>query len=185
MKSTTFFWLAAAGVLAVGWAATGAAPRDGLQVGSKAPTFTAKGSDAQSHTLASTTRSGPVILYFIKSNCPVNAQAVKFYNRIAGAYPGSRLVGVIDEDEAGYQRWAKQFKPTFPVLFDKSKTIISSYKAQASPWAIHVKDGKVAKVWDGYSVQHLDELNRAVASASKSAVKPVDLMGAPKEAAFG
>lgn len=184
MKPKRLAGVAFVGMVGASWIAAGAGPSAPL-IGTKAPNFSAKGSDGKTHTLASVTKSGPVVLYFIQSTCPVNAEAMKYFNRVGAAYKGARLVGVIDENAAGYKEWAKEFKPTFPVLFDPNKTIIRAYQAQASPWAIHVKNGEIAKVWDGYSAKYLTELNASVASAAKSAPKKLDFKGAPTLPAFG
>ncbi len=163
-----------------------AAAHGPLATGTKAPNFSAKGSDGKTHTLASLTKGGPIVLYFISSTCPVNAEAAKYYNRIASAYGAkARLVGVIDEDAAGAKAWAKQFKPTYRLLYDPQLKIINAYKAEASPWAVGVDKGQITKTWDGYSTKYLKELNASIAKAAKTAPKKIDLKGTPVDPAFG
>ncbi|MCW5943176.1 MAG: redoxin domain-containing protein [Fimbriimonadaceae bacterium] len=161
--------------------------QDSAKPGDKAPAFSAMGSDGKSHTLASLTKEGPAVLYFIKEDCPVNAEAVKYYNRMASAYKGkARLIGVINVDKVGYAGWAKRFKPTYPVLFDPSLKTIHGFKAKASPWAVEVgKDGKIAKVWPGYSANTLAQINARLAKAAGTTVAKVDLGGAPGGNTFG
>lgn len=161
--------------------------QDAIKPGDKAPAFAASSGDGQSQNLSDILAKGPVILYFIKEDCPVNAEAVKYYNRLAAGYGAkSRLVGVINADQKGFEGWAKRFKPTFPVLLDPSLKIIKGYKASASPWAIEVgTDGKVAKVWPGYSAKELKEINGRLAKATGAAEAKVDLSGAPSSSTFG
>ena len=185
----TFANLAALSALAVGGgllAVRAVADEPAVAADAKAPNFSAKGSDGKTHTLASLTKDGPIVLYFISSSCPTNAEAVKYYNRVGTAYGSKvRMVGVINEDAAGYKTWAKEFKPTYPVLYDKDMKIIRAYKAEASPWAVSVANGEIAKTWDGYSTSYLTELNASVAKAGKVATKKIDLKGTPSDPAFG
>lgn len=149
--------------------------------GDKAPAFTGKTSDGKAHTLQSLTKGKPLVLYFIGSTCPVNAQAVKYYNRVAQAYKGKvNFVGVIDADAAGFKSWQEKFKAPYPVLLDPDQKIIKAYKAERSPWTIIVdKQGKIQKEWAGYSVGELNELSASIAGATKGAVAKIDTSGAP------
>jgi peroxiredoxin len=158
-----------------------------LETGTKAPAFSAKGSDGKTHTLASLTAKGPVYLYFIKEDCPINDQAVKYYNRVGDAYKGkATMVGVFDGGEAAYKKWAAKFKPTYPVLFDPNKTIIRSYRAERSPWVIQVDaKGQVAKVWPGYSEKDLNQLSASMAGAAKTQPQKIDFSGAPGSTRYG
>jgi peroxiredoxin len=157
------------------------------KVGSEAPDFSAKGTDGKTHTLNSLSQKGDVFLYFISETCPVNADAVKYYNRLSAAYKGkATFVGVINGDEKVYKAWQKTYKSPFTVLYDPDLKIIRSYKANASPWMIQVsKTGKIAKVWPGYSTPALKEINAALAKAGGTKVAKVDLKGAPADMAFG
>ncbi|HRF60072.1 MAG TPA: peroxiredoxin family protein [Fimbriimonadaceae bacterium] len=149
--------------------------------GDSAPAFSAKTSDGKTHTLKSLTGQKPLVLYFIGSTCPVNAQAVKYYNRVAAAYKGKvNFVGVIDADAAGFKSWQEKFKAPFPVLLDPDMKIIKAYKAERSPWTIMVdKTGKIQKEWAGYSVGEINELSASIAGATKGATAKIDTSGAP------
>src|SRR5688572_20248073 len=120
-------------------AASSIALAQGPKLGTKAAAFTAKDMAGKTHTLSSLMKKGPVVLYFIKHDCPVNAEVVKYYNGVAGAYKGkASFVGVINGDKATASTWAAKFKPTYPVLLDPEMKIIRSYEAQMSPWATMV-----------------------------------------------
>jgi peroxiredoxin len=155
-----------------------------------APDFSAKGSDGKTHTLKSLTAGDrTVVLYFIQSTCPVNADAIAYYKQIAANYKDNKkvaLVGVIDEDEAGYKEWMKQFDAKFTVLYDPELEVIRSYKAMASPWIIEVNPkGEMAAVQRGYSAQRLRELNALMAKAGGVAAGKLDTSGAPASEQFG
>ncbi len=157
------------------------------KTGAKAPDFSGKGSDGKTHTLKSLTGKKPLVLYFIGHTCPINAQAVTYYNRVATAYKGKvNFVGVIDTDAAGYKAWQNQFKAPYPVIFDKDLKIIRSYKAERSPWTILVSpQGNIQKVWEGYSIGEINELSASIAGATKSQVAKIDTTGAPKNPRAG
>ena len=63
--------------------------------------------------------------------------------------------------------------------------IIRDYKANASPWMVHVKSGKVAKAWAGYSIPYLKEINKSLAGAAGTPMAKVDFAGAPADVEFG
>lgn len=176
--------LAGAAVLAA--CSTDAGPPT-VTAGSPAPAFEAAASDGKTHTLDGLVAKGPVFLYFIKADCPINANAVKYYNRLGEAYAGkATLVGVIDRDAAGFEKWKGKYRPTYPVLFDPEKRIIQEYGAAKSPWVIQVSRGKtIAAAWDGYSEGQLAELNAGLAEAAGSPPTPVDLSGAPGKPTAG
>lgn len=157
------------------------------KVGTAAPNFKAMGSDGKSHTLASLTEKGPVFLYFIQATCPINAEAVKYFNRIAEAYKGKvSFVGVIDGEKEEYDTWQSKFKAPYTVLLDPDMKIIKSYGALRSPWGILVdKDKKIAKVWTGYSKGQIDEMSASIAGAGKVAKVKIDTSGAPDMATAG
>ena len=186
-------YVAAMGLTPAPVAVGGAVPDDQQQTQATtlkaAPAFEAKASDGKTYSLKSLTGDKTLVLYFIQSTCPVNAEAFKYYERIAASYKDSktvRFVGVIDEDAAGYKEWNKDFKPSFPVLYDKVKAIIRSYGAVASPWVIVVSPkGELGTVQKGYSAARLNELNALVATAAGVKAAKIDTKGAPASEAFG
>jgi peroxiredoxin len=152
-----------------------------------APAFSAKGSDGGTHTLKSLTNGKTLVLYFISSTCPVNAEAFKYYQQIGEAYRGKvNFFGVINEDEAGYKVWKKQFGNKFSVVYDKKLAIIRSYEAVASPSIVVVNPrGEIVAAHMGYSVGQLRELNSLMAAAAGRPAVAIDTAGAPDEEAFG
>ncbi len=128
------------------------------------------------------------MLYFIKADCPVNADAVGHYNKIAQAYEGGKgtFLGVIDGDESVYREWQRRFKAPFPVLYDPELRIIGMYGAERSPWIVALdKDGKVALTQKGFSEKELEELSRHVARAFGAPVAEISFRGAPEVPRFG
>lgn len=146
-------------------------------VGQKAPAFSGVLTDGKPTSLKGLLAKGAVYLYFIKKDCPVNGHAEKYFNRVFEASGGhANLVGVINANDEQFQRWQNRFQAPFPVILDQEMKIIGAYRAQRSPWVIEVgKDGKVSRVWDGYSATSLAELQTAVGA------KGANLEGAPAD----
>ncbi|MBX7134425.1 MAG: peroxiredoxin family protein [Fimbriimonadaceae bacterium] len=152
------------------------------KAGAKAPDFKATGSDGKSYTLKSFTGSKkPTVFYFIGATCPVNAEAVKYYNRVAEAYKGKiNFVGVINANKEEYKTWQQRFKAPYLVLLDPDLKIINSFEAERSPWTILVDtNGKMTKTWVGYSVDEINQLSASIAGATKVTVAKVNTSGAP------
>lgn len=179
MKPIT--WIVGVGVAAALLGAMLTARAENWKPGASAPAFSAAGSDGKDHSLKSLTGDKPLVLYFIGESCPVNNQAVKYYNRVAEAYKGKvNFVGVIDGDKAKHAQWQAKHKAPYTVLFDPDMKVIRSYKAERSPWTILVgKDGKIVKEWVGYSIGEIDELSAEMAKQAKVALAKIDTSGAP------
>ncbi|MDI9639724.1 redoxin domain-containing protein [Kamptonema cortianum] len=155
-----------------------------------APDFSLQGSDGNTHTLASLTKDGTtVVLYFIKSSCPINADALPFVNQIGNGYLTAKkvkFVGIIDEDKAGFDRWNKKWGAKYLVLFNKNKSTIQAYGAQRSPWFNVVSPTKsVTKVDQGYSSNQLDSLNKMMANTAGTKAVALKLSGAPSSLTYG
>lgn len=164
----------------------GSVPRDESPMqGKLAPAFAASTAAGKSFALKTLTAKGPVFLYFIKKDCPTNARAEKYYNRIFEASGGkANIIGVINADAEQYEAWDKRFKAPFPVVLDPQKKVIGAFQAERSPWVVEVgTSGKIAKVWEGYSEPMLKELFQAMAgNANWSAA---NFSGTPMEPAYG
>jgi hypothetical protein len=80
-----------------------------------APPFQAKGTDGVSYSLADLAKDGPVVLAFIKHDCPCSKEAQRYFNRLADAYGREvKFLGVIDVDaKAG--RATRRSKSSTPI----------------------------------------------------------------------
>lgn len=168
------------------WASFGCA--QSWKAGEPAPDFKAKGSDGKEYSLSSVRKKGPFVLYFIKIGCPINNQAVRYYEQLAKAYKGKNVqfFGVINGDKAAYDAWQKEHKTTFVTLLDPELKIKKPYRVDRSPWAFMVdKDGKIVKEWIGYSVNDLNEMNSLMAKAAKTKEAKLDLTGCPPSTRYG
>lgn len=185
--ATTIPILGALACLASGLGFTAELSQDN-GVGKPAPAFTATGNDGKTHTLESLTKGSTLVLYFIKDGCPVNSDAIQYVNKISAAYKDNvkvKLVGVFNGDAKAFERFNSRFKVPYLVLYDPGYSLIKSYGAKYSPWLTRVAEGKVAKVYPGYSVESLADLNALMARDGGVAKAAISFEGAPAQETFG
>lgn len=153
----------------------------------KAPAFTGSTPDGKSFNLALLTKNGPGYLYFIKKDCPINAEAVSFFNHLYQSYgPATPMLGVFNGSADEYKAYQRDHHMPFPVVLDPDQKIISDYMAERSPWIVEVKaNGLVGHIWQGYDQDYLNQISRALATATHKPVARLDFSAAPTNPAYG
>ncbi|MCW5946133.1 MAG: TlpA family protein disulfide reductase [Fimbriimonadales bacterium] len=162
-------------------------PQDSL-LGRRAPSIVATGSDGKEFKLEEALKKGPVFVYFISTNCPVNDEANKYYERIHQAFKSKAVsvIGIASDDLVGFSKWNQSHKLTFPVICDADYEHIETYKVKSSPTSLLIgPDGRVSRVWVGYSESSLKETVGVIASYLRVDPPSVDFQGAPKSIAVG
>lgn len=162
-------------------------PQDSL-LGKRAPSIVAVGSDGKEFRLEEALKKGPVFVYFISTTCPVNDEANKYYERIHQAFRTKAItvIGIASDDLVGFNKWNQSHKLTFPVICDADYEHIEAYKVKSSPTSLLIgPDGRVSKVWVGYSESSLKETIGVIASYLRAEPPSVDFRGAPKSTAVG
>lgn len=178
MKATRFIGLAAVAAVTV---ACFALTADELKSGAAAPKFSGQTADGKTFSLDGAMKNKPVFVYFISTSCPVSKAAMPHYSAFAKAYAdkGLTVVGILNDDKAAYDKWNKTHNVSYPVVLDPNYEIIKAYKIAKAPSAVLVKDGKVIKVWTGYSKQQLAETNELAAKAVGKPAPKLEFAGAP------
>lgn len=176
----------AAGALNLPKAPVAATQKPHLLVG-KAPDFAANSPDGKTYNLTDLIKNGSEYLYFIKKDCPINAQAVGFYANLFSAYgPKTPMLAVFNGSADEYKIYKKAHPMPFPVVLDADQKIISDYAAERSPWVVEVTgDQMVGHIWKGYSQDYLQQINQALAAALKAPTAKLDFSSAPKEPRYG
>lgn len=155
--------------------------------GPAAPNFELRASDGNSHTLQSLTAKGPVFFYGIKKGCPINAKAEDYFDQLARAYAGKvTFVGLSNMNAETFPGWRDEFKPSYTVLYDPKKELISGLGIKRSPWIVQVaKNGQIVETWAGYSTVDLDEVSAAMATAAGVPQAKLEFAGAPAQTSYG
>ena len=146
-----------------------------LALGAKAPDFSLKSLDGKRFSLADELARGPVVLAFFKVSCPTCQYAFPFYERLHKAYgsQGVRLVGISQNDAKETAAFIKDFKLTFPVLLDDTRSypVSNAYGLTNVPTIFWVaQDGEIEVSSVGWLKADFEEINRRMAESGKSAL---------------
>ncbi len=147
-----------------------------------APAYTlddVKGEPAQ---IAGKDLPRPQFVLFILDGCPCSIDAQPIFNAFAKHWTGKvDFIGVINDDTKKGRAWVSDYRPIFPVVPDGEKRIINAYKARQSVYcALVSRSGHIVKMWPGYSVDMLKEMNDTLASEVGEKPRPFDTQYAPK-----
>lgn len=150
-----------------------------------AAAFAAVDHTGRAHSLASLTAQGPFVLYFIKDGCPCSQDLEPLIQRLAARFEVP-FVGVINGDAEIAEAWIDTFNVQTPILLDPELQIIRAYGIERSAYvAVIDRDGRIAKLWPGYSAEMLQELNDLVAEKAGVEPEPFDPLYAPNEITSG
>ncbi len=143
--------------------------------------FSAQAGDGTTQTLASLTGEKALVVYFMKSNCGTNGDAIGYFKDIQKAYGDKvNFVGVINTDKSGLDEWQTSFNVEFPMLLDPDKKLIKQYGVDSSITIYAIaSDQSVKFVQDGFSQSSLNELNAFMAEAAGQTMASLDFSGAP------
>ena len=151
-----------------------------IEPGKKAPAFTLKDQDGQTHTLSSYA-GRPVVLYFYpKDDTPgCTAETCAFRDNLPRFKTGkAAILGVSILDEQSKAKFAAKFDLNFPLLADADHAVADkygvwqersmygrTYMGVARITYLIGPDGKVARRWDKVKVDgHAEDVLEAVKS---------------------
>jgi thiol-disulfide isomerase/thioredoxin len=138
-----------------------------LAIGETAPAISGTGTDGKAYNAPA--KDKPVFVVFWKERCPHNPRAAALFNALHEAYKGKvNFFGVVNAGDAGAKAWVDQFSLNYALLPD-----------QINP------DGKIAKVFEGYGSEAMQQLNEALAAAAGTKPAEVDLSKAPGRLTWG
>jgi peroxiredoxin len=152
-----------------------------------APDFRAPATDDNFYEIKELTRTGPVVLVFIKDGCPCSQEAQHFFNILSHEFgKQGRFFGVFDGSVDRARKWASRYHAAFPLLSDPDFRIVREYHAENSAYlALIARGGTIEKLWPGYSVDMLNEAAKCLARLTRVNAKPIDFRDAPTEMTTG
>jgi peroxiredoxin len=152
-----------------------------------APGFQVKDFEGKAVTIAPANGERPQFLYFVLDGCPCSFDAEPLFHRLYDRYKGKiDFVSVTDAATQKARDWSVQMLVPYPVVPDPSKEIIHAYEAKSSVYSVLLtKDGRIARMWPGYSKDILEEQNALMAKLAGVKEKPFDAQYAPVEKATG
>lgn len=128
----------------------------------------------------------PQLLLFVLDGCPCSIDAQPIYNDLSRHFKDRvEFLAIYNEDSKAAKKWDNMTSTAFPIIPDTDKKIIRAYAAKNSVYSALVSEGKIVRLWPGYSVEILDEINRTIAKELNEPVRPFDAKYAPVEKTSG
>lgn len=153
----------------------------GAEAGRAAPEFSLKSSKDEVVSSKELLKKGPVVVVMTKDGCPCSIESQPFFNQIHESYQDvATFVGIIDADIPVAQLYVSSLSVPYPILTETGEKTFRDFGAKQSVYTYLIgKDGKVVRVWPGYSAKTLIELNQAVADAAGVKARVLALKDAP------
>lgn len=149
-----------------------------------APRFEVADGRDVTHTIGFSAK--PQFLLFIVKGCPCSVDAQPIMSKLSKHFGDAvEFYGITNGDKAEARDFGVRYSVPFPVIPDHEKAIIKGYQAKHSVYSALVAHGKIIKMWPGYSVDMLAEINETIAKTAGVPVKPFDPEYAPKEKTSG
>ena len=146
-----------------------------LAPGERAPDFDLQDDYGRSRSLRDLVKSGPVLVGFFKTTCPVCQLAFPFLDRIyrGQASPAISIFGVSQDDPGTTREFTDEFGVTFPILFDTADTdypASNAYGISHVPSAFLVEpDGVISWTMEGFQKKALEDLGARAGVATFTA----------------
>lgn len=151
-----------------------------IEAGRKAPAFSLKDQEGNTHKLSDYAGKPLVIYFYPKDDTPgCTKETCDFRDRLPQLKKGQAAVlGVSILDETSKAKFAKKYDVNFPLLADADHAVAEkfgvwqeksrygrTYMGIARTTFLIDKDGKVARRWDNVKVEgHADEVVEAIKS---------------------
>lgn len=152
-----------------------------------APAFQVKDVDGKEISIASPNAERPQFVYFVLDGCPCSFDAEPLFHELYKLHKGEvDFISVTNGDAKKARRWSDQMLVPYPVIPDPKLEIIHDFHARSSVYsALVTKDGRIEKMWPGYSKEILQEENEAMAKVTGRKAELFDPQYAPTEKATG
>jgi peroxiredoxin len=146
----------------------------------------AEGVAGRSVTTLSVDNDRMMVVVFVLPDCPCSIDYETYVQRLHQTY-GDQIafLEVVAGDGLVTEQWKQQQSTPFPVISDWDKAIAQEFGASRSAYTALVREGKIIKLWPGYSVNMLQELGKLISEETKSASRSFDVSGAPEQMTSG
>ena len=153
----------------------------GALAGRKVRSFSAAACDGTVFTWSGMSAARPLVLVFIRRDCPCNVEFEPFFHRLAGRYRDVvEFAGVIDASADAAFAYATANNTPYRVLADPDRAIIDRFEAKNGGYVALVRpDGAIDTLWPGCSAEMMRELGRRIAELGAVRERPIDVAGMP------
>jgi hypothetical protein len=153
----------------------------GALAGRMVRSFSAVARDGTVFTWSGTSGARPLVLVFIRRDCPCNVEFEPFFHRLAGRYRDVvEFAGVIDAGADAAFAYATANKTPYRVLADPDRTIIDRFEAKNGGYVALLRpDGAIDTLWPGCSAEMMRALSRRIAELGAVTERSIDVAGMP------
>ncbi len=152
-----------------------------------APKFSVADYNGNTISLAKKGADKPQFIYFIMNDCPCSVDAEPLFHALYKQFKGKvNFVAITDGTSAEAERWSTEKQVPYPLIPDPSKSLIHAYGAKAATFSLLVmRNGNILKMWPGFSVGILQEMNKDLAKSIGESPRSFDALYAPVEKRTG
>lgn len=156
-------------------------------VGREAPAFELPDSDGKMTTSADLIGHKATVLVMTKDGCPCSIESQGFWTNLAMYYGNSvQFFGIIDVDSAGGRKFKSDFSVPYPILSSETDEVFKKFGAKQSVYVyVFDSNGIVKKVWPGYNLASLKELNMILSGLTGKESLATDWEMAPEKMTSG
>jgi peroxiredoxin len=143
--------------------------------------FSAVASDGTVFRWSGMSGQRPLVLVFIRRDCPCNVEFEPFFHRLAGRYRDvAEFAGVIDAGADAAFSYATANKTPYRVLADPHREIIDRFEAKNGCYVALLRpEGAIDTLWPGCSAEMMRELGRRIAKLGAVNERSIDVDGMP------
>lgn len=150
--------------------------------GVDAPSFQLFSTDGSSLSLKDLTKNGPVFIYFVLQGCPCSIEAEPHFEALEQQFHGKvSFLAVTNAGAEDAKKWKTEFAVPYSVASQPKLDLMHLYGVSRSVYSLLIgQDGKIIRMWPGYSASMLQELNKEMAQAVGRQPKKFDPKLAPE-----
>ncbi len=141
----------------------------------------------KSVVIGGTSLKHPQFVYFVHQECPCSYAAEPLFHALADQFKGQvDFISVTNASTVDAKKWIEEMQVDYPVVSNPKADIMHAYGAVSSAYsALVTTDGKIAKMWPGFSRDLLLDMNREMSLATGQPERSFDTQYAPLKAATG
>jgi peroxiredoxin len=123
----------------------------------------------------------PVVLIFVKQDCPCSVQVEPFFQRVERLYHDQvRFASVIDAGVEAARRYAQEQAVPHPVLADPERQLIGCFQAKNACYVVLLTPNhRIDGLWPGCSADTMQQLSRRIAQLAGVKERSLDVSGMP------
>jgi peroxiredoxin len=142
----------------------------------------ARADDGSWYDWPATRSTRPLVLFFIKRDCPCNVEFEPYFHRLEKQYGDvAEFAGVIDSDVETARSYAIASHLSHRVLADPGRAIIARLEARNGGYVALLRpQGEIDALWPGCSAEMIRQLGGRIAALTAVTERPVDVTGAPR-----